>query len=109
VIIVGVVLMVLLAWLLPKTGGPFAKLVLSAMSAGDASAGAHDLPEGLEDRQGLVGLTGITDSALRPTGKARIEGKRLEVESRGGFVDRGKTVKVVKVVGRRIVVKEVSE
>ena len=109
VIIVGVVLMVLLAWLLPKTGGPFAKLVLSATSAGDASAGAHDLPEGMEDRQGLVGLRGITDSALRPTGKARIQGKRLEVESRGGFVERGKEVEVVKVVGRRIVVKGVSE
>jgi len=109
VIIVSAVIGGLLMWLLPKAGGPFANLVLSAESAGDASAGAHDLPEGMEDRQGLVGLTGVTDSALRPTGKARIEGKRLEVESRGGYVDRGVKVKVVEVVGRRIVVKEVPE
>jgi membrane-bound serine protease (ClpP class) len=108
VILLAAVLGALLAWLLPKVPGPLGRLVLSAESAGDASAGAHVLPVGMEDRQELVGRTGVTETALRPTGQARIEGKRLEVESRGGFVKRGVPVKVVEVVGRRIVVKEVS-
>jgi membrane-bound serine protease (ClpP class) len=108
VVIVGAVLMALMAWLLPKAPGPFRKLLLSATSAGDASAGAHDLPEGMETRQDLVGCMGVTETALRPTGKAKIEGKRLEVVSRGGFVNKGSPVKVIEVVGRRIVVKKES-
>jgi len=109
VIIVTAVIGALLVWLLPKAPGPLGRLMLSAMSNGDASAGAHDLPVGMVDKQELVGLTGVTETALRPTGRARIEGKRLEVESRGGFVKKGVTVKVVEAVGRRIVVKEESE
>jgi membrane-bound serine protease (ClpP class) len=107
-VVVTAVLGALLAWLLPKAPGPFRKLVLSATSAGDASGGAHDLPEGMENKQDLVGRLGVTETALRPTGKARIEGTRLEVESRGGFVKKGEPVKVIEVVGRRIVVKKES-
>ncbi len=107
-IVVTAAIGALLAWLLPKAPGPFRKLVLSATSAGDASGGAHDLPEGMVSKQDLVGCLGETETALRPTGKARIDGKRLEVESRGGFVNAGEPVKVIKVVGRRIVVKKES-
>ncbi len=109
VIILTAAIGALLVWLLPKAPGPLGKLALSATISGDASAGAHDLPEGMDDKQDLVGCSGVTETALRPTGKAKIEGKRLEVESRGGFIESGVTVKVVKAVGRRIVVKEVSE
>lgn len=107
-VVLTAVLMVLLAWLLPKAPGPFRKLVLSATSAGDASGGAHDLPEGLESKEDLVGLMGVTETALRPTGRARIDGTRLEVVSRGGFLKKGVPVKVIEVVGRRIVVKKES-
>ncbi|MFH2006488.1 MAG: NfeD family protein [bacterium] len=107
VIVVGV-LMALLLRFLPKGDGPLGRLVLSATVSGDATAGAHVLPAEVATREALVGLEGVAETALRPTGKARIRGKRLEVVSGGEFIDQGAKVRVVSVEGRRILVQEVS-
>jgi membrane-bound serine protease (ClpP class) len=109
VVILVAVLLVAALRFIPRGSGPFKRLVLSAVVDGDASAGAHDLPADAPTREALVGRRGVTDTALRPTGKMRLGDKRLEVESRGGFLEKGVTVEVESVEGRRIVVKPVKE
>lgn len=53
----------------------------------------------------LVGLAGTARTPLRPAGIAEIDGQRIEVVSQGGFVPAHTPVTVVKVEGRRVVVK----
>ncbi|RAK10340.1 membrane-bound serine protease (ClpP class) [Halanaerobium saccharolyticum] len=50
-----------------------------------------------------------TMSKLRPAGTIRIDGKRVDAVSEGGFIEKGKKVKVISVSGSRIVVREISE
>jgi len=53
----------------------------------------------------LLGATGVTDTPLRPAGRATIGGKRVDVVSEGGFLDQGIPVKVVAAHGNVIVVR----
>lgn len=54
-----------------------------------------------------VGDVGVADSFLRPAGKARFGDEYVDVLTDGTFVDPGKSVKVIKVHGNSIVVREV--
>ena len=64
------------------------------------------LTRGLESSEGyashepvveeLEGKTGEALTALRPTGKARIDGRRLNVETEGDFVDKGEELRVLR-------------
>ncbi|MCA9108684.1 MAG: hypothetical protein KDA52_01950 [Planctomycetaceae bacterium] len=54
----------------------------------------------------LLGLQGETLTMLRPAGKARVEGRLLDVVSDGPFIPQGKTVEIVQVSGNRVVVRE---
>jgi len=53
---------------------------------------------------GLLGKSGQTTSDLRPAGYARIEGRRVDVVSRGEPIPEGTHVRVLEVVGNRVVV-----
>jgi membrane-bound serine protease (ClpP class) len=53
----------------------------------------------------LVGQTGTALSNLRPSGIALIGGKRVDVVTEGGMVERGASVKVLAVEGLRVVVR----
>ena len=55
----------------------------------------------------LVGTEGVALSPLRPSGIARLAGKRYDVVTRGEMLDRGARVKVIEVSGNRIVVREI--
>ncbi|MFD1038523.1 nodulation protein NfeD [Virgibacillus byunsanensis] len=59
-----------------------------------------------ENRLDLIGLEGITVTPLRPSGTAIFNDERLDVVSEGSFIQTDKRVKVVKVEGVRIVVRE---
>lgn len=59
-----------------------------------------------ENRLDLIGREGKTVTPLRPSGTAVVNGERLDVVSEGGFIDTDTNVKVVKVEGVRIVVRE---
>lgn len=50
-----------------------------------------------------------TLSKLRPAGTININGKRVDAVSEGGFIEKGKKVKIISVSGSRIVVREISE
>lgn len=59
-----------------------------------------------ENRLELIGLEGITITPLRPSGMAVFDGERLDVISEGSFIPNGSPVKIAKVEGARVVVRE---
>ncbi|PAV29123.1 hypothetical protein CIL05_13675 [Virgibacillus profundi] len=59
------------------------------------------------NRLELIGLEGIAATPLRPSGTAVFDDERLDVVSEGGFIEANKNIKVVKVEGVRIVVREI--
>ncbi len=56
----------------------------------------------------LLNKEGETISDLRPAGAVKIDGERIDVVSESSFVEQGVKVKVVKVAGNRIVVREIK-
>ena len=58
------------------------------------------------NRTDLLGKEGIALTVLRPSGTAIINNERIDVVSEGGFVDQNRKIKVIKVEGVRIVVRE---
>jgi membrane-bound ClpP family serine protease len=52
----------------------------------------------------LKGAVGDVDADCRPTGVARIEGRRVDVVTRGEWIEAGERIKVVEVSGNRVVV-----
>ncbi len=52
----------------------------------------------------LVGRTGVVLGGLRPAGHARIDGRRVDVVSRGEPIEDGEPVRVIEVRGNRVVV-----
>lgn len=75
-------------------------LILNAQSDGAS------VPEVASAKQELVGKSGVTITPLRPSGIAEIEGNRVDVLASGAFIERGKTVVVVKAEGMHILVRE---
>lgn len=61
------------------------------------------------DLEYFVGMTGTTHTALRPAGIVELDGVRLNVVSDGDFIRQGAKVRVDRIEGTRIVVKEVRE
>ena len=61
----------------------------------------------LERDKRLAGKTGVAVTLLRPAGRAEFEGAVIDVVTEGGFIERGKTVRVKYVDGNRIVVEAV--
>ncbi|MEM1204276.1 MAG: NfeD family protein [Acidobacteriota bacterium] len=53
----------------------------------------------------LLGQEGTALSELRPSGKARIDGQRMDVETEGDWIEKGTAVKVVSKTEGRVVVR----
>ena len=51
-----------------------------------------------------VGKQGVAISPLRPAGVVEIEGKRLDVVTRGEFLAEGESVRIAQVQGRQVIV-----
>jgi membrane-bound serine protease (ClpP class) len=60
------------------------------------------------NRTELVGLEGYALTVLRPSGTILIENERIDAVSEGAYIDKGSKVKVVKVEGARIVVRDIQ-
>lgn len=59
-----------------------------------------------ENRTDLLGMKGIALTTLRPSGTAVFGTERVDVVSEGGYIEKSTVVKVIKVEGVRIVVRE---
>jgi membrane-bound serine protease (ClpP class) len=57
------------------------------------------------DKPELLDQVGAALTPLRPAGTALINGKRVDVVTEGGFVEKGTPVRVVSVEGLRVVVR----
>lgn len=55
----------------------------------------------------LLDREGVALSILRPAGIAKFDGKRIDVVADGSWIESGKPVKVTRVEGVRILVKEI--
>ena len=58
-----------------------------------------------EDLSALLGTTGKTLTVLRPAGMAELDGRKVDVVTRGEFLDKDSFVEVVEAAGGRIVVR----
>lgn len=101
----GLIGMVLIARFLPESRF-FDRFAVSGPDKLEPvdSAGMRVSTKVVEVQEGDEG-TAMTD--LRPSGKIEINGEKLNVISAGNYIDKGKTVKVIKVQGNQIKVEEV--
>lgn len=60
-------------------------------------------------RPELIGRVAKTSTVLRPSGAAELDGERIDVVTEGSYIDKGKSVIIVKVEGSRVVVRESEE
>ncbi len=75
----------------------------------NTTAVSEGITGGTEDFSSLLGKIGKTDSVLRPSGNALIDGKLYSVVSQSSLIESGKYVQVIAVEGVKITVKEYSE
>ncbi|MEZ6126493.1 MAG: hypothetical protein R3C49_25505 [Planctomycetaceae bacterium] len=89
------------------------RLILTPPGYTGESGGVHLNPALLTEDQETgpvsVGAFGTTASTLRPTGKATFGDLFLDVVSDGGYVDHGVPVEVVRISGKRILVRPVEQ
>lgn len=78
------------------------RFVLTAKVDGTVQA-----PEQQAAARDLVGRAGVAVTTLRPAGKAEIDGVQYDVVSQSGFIEPGRSVRVLEVSGNRIVVEPV--
>jgi membrane-bound serine protease (ClpP class) len=52
----------------------------------------------------FLGKTGIAISALRPSGTAEIDELRVDVVTRGEFIEKGASIEVIAVTGNQVIV-----
>lgn len=72
------------------------------------SKDGHEFKAAQAESAIVAGLRGTAQSDLRPAGLALLNGHRTDVVSESGYVAAGAPVKVVKVTGNLIVVRELS-
>ena len=69
---------------------------------GDAISDTSELKE-------LLGTVGVVLTPLRPVGACDFSGRRVECVAEGGYVDRDKKVKVIRVQGTQLTVRVIEE
>lgn len=83
--------------------GLFSKFVLGETQSNEEGYVAP------RDQRELEGKSGIALTPLRPAGVVKVEGKRVDAVSVGGFIEAGTAITVVQVEGTRIVVAELEQ
>lgn len=69
---------------------------------GDAIADTPKLKE-------MIGAVGVVITPMRPVGMCDFSGQRVECVAEGGYVDKGKKIKVIHVEGTQLTVRVVEE
>jgi membrane-bound serine protease (ClpP class) len=52
----------------------------------------------------MIGMTGVAETTLRPSGKGRFDGKYVDVATDGDMIERGTAIRVTRVEGSRVYV-----
>jgi membrane-bound serine protease (ClpP class) len=106
-LLIALILSVLVSILMIKVLGKkvkfFRKIVLTDSTSTESGYVSN------KTRNDLVGVEGVTITALRPAGTVKVGDERIDVVSEGGFIQKDKKVKIVKAEGSRIVVREIVE
>jgi membrane-bound serine protease (ClpP class) len=72
---------------------------------------SHDMKgskASLSEQSDLVGATGVAHTDLRPSGIATIGGRRVDVITDSQWISHGAAIKVLKVDGGRVLVREIE-
>ena len=96
--VIGMVIMMKFLW---KNLHFFSKLVLRDATTTDEGYVSN------ENRYELIGKVGETLTPLRPSGTIQVDKERLDVVSEGSYINSNKKVKIIRVEGSRIVVREI--
>jgi membrane-bound serine protease (ClpP class) len=73
---------------------------------GTATATANGYVGQAKEESDLLGKIGVAEADLRPAGIGDFDGRRVDVVSRGGYVEAGSKIEVIQVDGNRVVVKK---
>jgi membrane-bound serine protease (ClpP class) len=93
------VVAMLLGRYLPKST-LFRKMELVAVTST-----ADGYTSSLGEAKALLGVAGVAETNLRPSGKGRFGDKLVDVVTEGDLIERGKPITIVEVQGSRVVVK----
>mgnify|MGYP001157830709 CR=1 FL=1 len=102
-ILVAIILAIVLFRKIDVNRGIFRYLVLQDSTSTEKGYVSN------ENRLDLIGKEGRALTFLRPAGTAVFGNERYDVVTEGSFIDRDKPIKIVKVEGTRIVVREVKD
>lgn len=60
------------------------------------------------DYKRFIGMKGVALTILRPAGTVLIENEKLDAVTEGGFISRDSEIEVIKVEGRRVIVRSIK-
>ena len=98
--IIGIIIYILIK-IIPKERMRNTLILSSSLNKDEGYISSKDL-------QSYTGKVGIAESTLRPTGKAKVEGRILDVVSEDKLIEKGKMVKVTYVDGTKVLVREME-
>ncbi len=105
-IIITIVLFITIIFLLYKLGygSKYLKFLVLKTEKNNA---AEYISRELDDS--YIGKTGIAETILRPAGIVRLDGKRVNAQSQGEFIESGSKVTIIEIIGMKIIVKKKEE
>lgn len=83
---------------------PYTPLGNTLILRDSLDTGAGYTAQTAEESDAVLGLRGVAETALRPAGKGRFGMRKLDVVTRGEFLDAGTAITVIESDGNRIVV-----
>ncbi len=89
---------------------PFGKHLILGGEEDEDRAAAESAAKEREEREraeALVGLEGSAATDLRPIGTATFDGNTIEVTAESGFIELGRSVRITRVVGKSVKVREI--
>lgn len=96
-----VALLILFKWIGTERG-ILKKIILRDRTSAESGYSSYD------EHPELIGKIGTTETQLRPAGIISVDDKRLDVVTEGSYIEKHKKVRIIKVEGMRIVVREIK-
>lgn len=100
--IVGIIAFVILFRRIGLNKGIFKNIILRDKLDDEGGYTSYD------DREDLIGKTGVAITPLRPSGIGEFDHERIDIVTEGNFINSGKRIEIVKVEGVRVIVREIE-